>query len=108
LNRKWFIDNFGEDELQNYSIFKATSESPKYYKPYRHFYWEILGIALVNSSFFSIFIINLFTLLKFEAKNYISINWFWFILITIVATKIILYIYKKRGLYEEARLNRKL
>lgn len=107
LNRKWFFDSYGENELQAYSIFEATGETPKYYKPFRHFYWEILGIATVNSAFLSVFIINLVAMFKFQSVYCVLINWAWFALITLIETAIILVIYKKRGDKEEAKLKAK-
>src|SRR5690606_11457834 len=50
-NRKWFNENIANNDIQKYSLFEASYKSPKYYKKYRHFYWEVMGIAIINSSF---------------------------------------------------------
>lgn len=59
-NRKWFNVSVANEELQKYSLFEATYKSPKYYKKYRHFYWEVMGVAIINSSFLALFLVNVF------------------------------------------------
>lgn len=107
LNRKWFFDNYGENELNAYSIFEANEKSPKYYKPFRHFYWEILGIGAINSSFLSLVIINLVVTFNLQSKHYILLNWVWFAIITITITSVNIFIYRWRGNSEENKLEKK-
>ncbi len=107
-NRKWFNTEIANDTLQGYSLFHTSFSSPKYYKKYRHFYWEVMGIATINSSFLALFIINLAGTLKFESPFFIAINWFWFIFLITVSVFSFMKYYKFRGNREEKNLkNRK-
>ncbi|WP_298247934.1 hypothetical protein [uncultured Christiangramia sp.] len=103
-NRKWFNNNVAEGELEKYSLFKTTYRSPKYYKKYRHFYWEIMGVALINSSFFALFLINLLKFLDLKSSHFYLINWFWFLLISVLGVYVLFIHYKKRGDAEEKSL----
>lgn len=104
LNRKWFQDNFDQVELSKYSLFKAGFDSPKYYKKFRHFYWEILGLATIVSIFCSLFTINILKKIGCTSKYYEAINWTAFVILTLIVTILIMGIYKQRGEHEEKRL----
>lgn len=103
-NRKWFIEKFEKEQLQKYSIFETTYKSPKYYKKYRHFYWEVLGIGIINSSFLSLAIINLLRIFQLQSKYYIIINWLFFILISLISTILFMGYYKFKGNHMEKDL----
>ena len=106
-NRKWFSEKVGNNELQKYSMFEASYKSPRYYKKYRHFYWEVLGLSIINSSFISLFLINVFELLKFESKFHNFINWIWYVFISILVIIFFFAYYKKRAEKEEKNLEAK-
>ena len=108
LNRKWFFDNCGKNDLEAYSIFEASEKSPKYYKPFRHFFWEVLGMTAINSSFLSIATINLGRkLLNLKSKDYRIYNWGWFFILFITMTILVIKYYKWRGQKEENELKNK-
>lgn len=46
--RKWFVDNTNTN-IENYFIYKADTQNPPFYRRNRHFYWELLGLAFLNS-----------------------------------------------------------
>lgn len=106
-NRKWFNEKIAAGELQKYSLFEASYKSPKYYKRFRHFYWEILGTALINCSFFAIFLVNIFKSIGLESKCYILLNWTFFCLIVSIFTAIQMKLYKIRASKEESGLELK-
>jgi len=106
-NRKWFSEKVSNNELQKYSMFEASYKSPKYYKKYRHFYWEVLGLSIINSSFVSLFLINVFKLLKIDSKFHNFINWVWYILISILFIILFFVYYKNRAKSEEKNLESK-
>jgi hypothetical protein len=105
LNRKWFIDRFPEDQLREYAYFEATIHSPKFYKPFRHFFWEIAGISAINSLFVALFFIGIFKGVGVTSKHYLVIDWMWLIAIAFAFTTVMIIIYKKRGEAEERGLN---
>lgn len=107
-NRKWFYENVGNNELQKYSMFEATYKSPSYYKRYRHFYWEVLGLSIVNSSFISLFFINIFQLFAISNEYYKIINWVCYICISIVTVVLFFSYYKRRAESEEEKLENKI
>jgi hypothetical protein len=108
-NRKWFSEKSGNKELEKYSMFKASYKSPPYYKKYRHFYWEVLGLSIINSSFISLFFVNVFKLLEIESKYNLFVNWVWYIIISIIVIFLFFKYYKKRAESEEKNLeNRNL
>jgi len=45
--RRWFIDN--SDVSEEYFLFEPNKKMPSYFRRFRHFYWELLGIASLNS-----------------------------------------------------------
>ncbi len=106
-NRKWFSDKVGNNELQKYSMFEVSYKSPKYYKKFRHFYWEVLGLSIINSSFISLFLINIFKLLENKSKYHGFFNCLWYIIISIILVLSFLQYYKKRGECEEEKLESK-
>ena len=106
-NRKWFIDNINEGELKKYSLFEASFRSPKYFRKFRHFYWEILGISIINSSFIGLLIINLFVLLELKSKYYQLVNFSFLLCIIIFFTFLHLKYYKTRSINEELILKNK-
>lgn len=106
-NRKWFNKKIANKKLRKYSLFGASYKSPKYYKRYRHFYWEILGLSITNCSFLALFIINLFKLLECSSTYYKAINWVWFFLIVIISTYLFMLYYKTRAKTEEKKLSQK-
>ncbi len=55
VNRKWFVNNSEDRNIENYMFYKAGHESPPFYKRYRHFYWEAIGLSLINSFLLPIF-----------------------------------------------------
>lgn len=46
--RKWFVDNTNTN-IEKYFIFKADPKYPPFYHRNRHFYWELVGLAFLNS-----------------------------------------------------------
>ena len=70
--RSWFIDN--SELTQDYFLFPPNKKKPPYFRRFRHFYWELLGIALLNSFWGIILIFNQFK----------TIHSFWMILFTIL------------------------
>jgi len=103
-NRKWFNEKITNNELQKYSLFEASYKSPKYYKKYRHFFWEVIGVAIINTSFLALFLINIFKIFKFSSNHYKILNWLWYFIILIVGTGIYIRYYKKRAKSEEEKL----
>lgn len=106
-NRKWFSDKGGISELEKYSMFEASYKSPQYYKKYRHFYWEVLGLLIINSSFISLFLINLFKRLELNCKYYVFVNWLWYIFISLFVIIVFFQYYIKRAESEEKKLEEK-
>lgn len=106
-NRKWFNDKIANNEIGRYSLFETSYKSPKYYKKYRHFYWEVIGLSTINSSFLALFIVNIFKIFTFESTYFKQINWFWFFVILTIGVFLFLNYYKKRGLNEENKLENK-
>jgi hypothetical protein len=106
-NRKWFSEKVGNNEFEKYSMFEASYKSPKYYKRFRHFYWEVLGLSVINSSFIAIFLINLFKLLRLECKYYNFVNWLWYITISVIVIVCFFQYYKTRANREEKKLEEK-
>ncbi|MGE0020477.1 MAG: hypothetical protein AB7S72_12475 [Draconibacterium sp.] len=45
--RSWFIDN--SNLSKDYFLFSPDKKKPPYFRRFRHFYWELLGIATLNS-----------------------------------------------------------
>jgi hypothetical protein len=105
LNRKWFFDNITPNEFIKYSLFTASYKSPKYFKRFRHFYWEILGISIINSSFFALFFINIFKNIGFQSKHAELSNWLFFVIICIIVSALSMGYYKVRGEHEELDLS---
>jgi hypothetical protein len=105
LIRRWFWDKLGHAELSKYSIFKATYESPRYYSKYSHFFWEIFGLASINSVFISTFLINIsIKIFNLSSDHYKTINWIWFILLVFLFSFSSTVIYRKRGEKEEKKI----
>ncbi len=44
--RSWFIDN--SNLTQDYFLFPPDKNKPPYFSRFRHFYWELMGIATLN------------------------------------------------------------
>lgn len=55
--RSWFIDNSSIKE--EYFLFKPDKRKPLYFRRFRHFYWELLGIASLNSFWALMLVYNL-------------------------------------------------
>jgi len=109
LNRKWFLDNSEDTNLSKYFFFKADVKSPEYYKKFRHFYWEAIGLATMNSIILSLLIINGFIrLLKIEAIHALAYNCFYVIAITAVLVYISVRVYKSRGNQETEKLRKRI
>ena len=109
LNRKWFLDNSEDVTLGKYFFFKADVKLPEYYKRFRHFYWEALGIAAMNSIILSLIIINAFIrLFQLKAVHALAFNCFYVVLITVILTYVSLEIYKYRGTQENDKLNKRI
>lgn len=106
-NRKWFNENIANKNLQKYSLFEASYKSPKYYKKYRHFYWEVMGLAIINGSFLALFLINILKLFNFQSRFDGIINWFSFFVIVIISSLILMKYYKKRAENDERKLESK-
>lgn len=105
LNRKWFVENSDYETIEEYLFWKADVTNPPFYKPFRHFYWESLGIAIIASLFLAIIIINcLIHLFTLESKHAGLINWLWVIIITFITTYLLMLYYKKKGNYEENKV----
>lgn len=96
-NRKWFAKSFENNELAKYSLFKTSYKSPKFYKKYRHFYWEVLGIAMINSVFFSLPLISLFKTFNITSKYAQQINLSCFIVLSGLIVLFFMLWYKRRG-----------
>ena len=54
--RCWFIDESGLS--QDYFLFPPDKRKPLYFRRFRHFYWELLGIAILNSFWALVLIYN--------------------------------------------------
>jgi hypothetical protein len=104
LNRKWFVDRFKNLNLSEYLFWKADVSQPKYYRPYRYFYWELLGLATLNAPFLSFFIINLITKFNFRSENYLVLNWLSFFVISAAYIVFMMYLYRKKSNSLEAEL----
>lgn len=105
LNRKWFNDNIADHKISQYSIFKVGTESPKYYKKYRHFYWEALGLAIINSIFLGVFLVNIISSFEFfKHQNSAGFNWIWIMIISLIGTLVFMRYYKKRATEMENNL----
>lgn len=105
LNRKWFFDNLDPNRFAEYSLFEASYKSPKYFKRYRHFYWEVLGLSLINSSFLSLFLINIICKIGVTSKYAELINWSFCVFVCVISTYLIIRYYKYRGEKEENKLD---
>ncbi len=57
--RSWFVDN--SSLSQDYFLFSPDKKKPAYFKRFRHFYWELLGIATLNSFWVLILIYNVWS-----------------------------------------------
>jgi hypothetical protein len=98
LNRKWFLDNSEDKSLGDYLYFKASVANPKFYKKFRHFYWEAAALSTINSLCFSVLIINLFVnTFNFTSNNAIRINFIWLIILTAALIYFHLLYYKLSG-----------
>lgn len=106
-NRKWFSEKVGNNEFEKYSMFEASYKSPQYYKRFRHFYWEVLGLSVINSSFIAIFLINIIKLLGLKCTYYNFINWIWYLIISFVVIICFFQYYKARANNEEKKLEDK-
>jgi len=105
LNRKWFLDNSEDSTLDQYFFFKADVKSPEYYKKYRHFYWEALGIATINSIILSLLIVNAFIrLFHATATHALAFNCLFVVIITCILSYISIKIYKARGTQETNKI----
>lgn len=105
LNRKWFIDNANAPTLYKYMYWEANPEHPKFYKPFRHFFWEVVGLSSINGVFIAISIINIVKIMFTFESDYAEIfNWAYFITILVVATLVMVLTYKRRGKAEEAEM----
>lgn len=87
--RRWFIDN--SEVSEDYFIYKADKTQPAYFKRFRHFYWEILGIAFINSFFGIILLYNALPNTKF----------FYLIIVIVLITFFQMFFYKKRSQNKE-------
>lgn len=83
--RSWFIDNCNLDE--KYFLFKPDKSQPLYFRRFRHFYWELMGIALINSIWALVLSYNLFPKLKVH----------WFVLLSIVMIVLQMLYYRIRA-----------
>lgn len=106
-NRKWFDEVVSNNTLKGYSLFHTSFTSPKYYKKFRHFYWEVMGLGTVNSVFFALFLINLFKKLNFNSNHSHIINWAWLIGVSLVGIIVSLQYYRHRGNTEEEKLHKR-
>ncbi len=99
-NRKWFDQHVMNENLEKYSIFGLSYKTPKYYKKYRHFYWEVLGISLLNSTFIALFLVNSGKNFNWVSSHYEIINWTLFIGVSAVFSCLPIIYYKKRATKE--------
>jgi hypothetical protein len=99
-NRKWFDQHVMNEDLEKYSIFGLSYKTPKYYKKYRHFYWEVLGISLLNSTFIALFLVNSGKNFNWVSSHYEIINWTLFIGVSAVFSCLPIIYYKKRATKE--------
>lgn len=106
-NRKWFNEKIANQELQKYSLFAASYKSPKYYKKYRHFYWEVMGVSIINGSFFALFLINIVQIFEFKSNCFLILNWFWFFVLVLIVTLLFLKYYRKRAQNCETELSQR-
>lgn len=106
-NRKWFTEKVGNNEFEKYSMFEASYKSPPYYKKFRHFYWEILGLSIINSAFIAIFLINIFKSLELKCKYHNFVNWIWYVAISLIIIFCFFQYYKTRAESEEKKLEQK-
>lgn len=105
LNRKWFLENANTPTLYKYMYWEANPEHPKFYKPYRHFFWEVVGLSSINGVFISISGINLVKMMfRFESVYAEVFNWGYFIIVLFLATLVMVLTYKTRGKSEEREM----
>jgi hypothetical protein len=106
LNRKWFVDNARSNPtLYKYMYWEANPEHPKFYKPYRHFFWEVVGLSSINGVFISLSGINLVKMMfVFESEYAEVLNWGYFVILVLVATLLMVLTYKRRGKAEETEM----
>lgn len=106
-NRKWFDEKVMEKDLAKYSIFGLSYKNPKYFKRYRHFYWEVLGISILNSVFVALFLVNLGKKLNLTCSYHEVINWLFFVALTVVLSSLPMTYYKRRAIKQEGELEEK-
>ncbi|MFI8377732.1 hypothetical protein [Leeuwenhoekiella sp. NPDC079379] len=106
-NRKWFNNN-SKGEIQLYSLFETTYKSPKYYKKFRHFYWEVLGMSILNNIFSALFLINFVQKFGLKSKFAETLNWLFLLCIIGIGTLGFLIYYKLRAKKEEENLGKKI
>ena len=106
LNRKWFLDNSEDQKLSEYFYFKADVNSPRFYKRFRHFYWEATGLATINSIFCSFFLINVLKrVFNWQSSNALLINTLLTLGISLATIILHLLYYKVRGNQEEKKVS---
>jgi hypothetical protein len=104
LNRNWFVDNLSTIELKKYLFWAPKVNQPQYYRPFKHFFWELMGLATINSPFLSICVVNLFMRFNFNSKHAKIINWVSFISISVVSVLLMMFIYKIKAEKEEKKV----
>ena len=106
LNRKWFLDNSEDPELSKYFFFKADVKSPLYYKPFRHFYWEALGLSAMNALLLSLFIVNSFIrMFAIESTHALKNNCITIIILAIILAYFSVRMYQWRGISETQKVD---
>lgn len=109
LNRKWFLENSEDKNLSSFLYFKADVSEPKFFKPFRHFYWESTGLAAINSIFCALFIINLVIRTKFfYSQNSVFVNSLLFVFLFFSLIYFHILYYKLRGEKEEKKVQKRL
>ncbi|NTS40784.1 hypothetical protein HRG84_07675 [Flavisolibacter sp. BT320] len=108
LNRKWFLENSEDRNLEQFMYFKAGVSSPPFYKKFRHFYWEAAGLALINSIFISLLLINIFKkCFYFQSQNSDIYNGIYLIVLSTTLAILHLVYYKIRGTREEVKVKKR-
>ncbi|WP_460570912.1 hypothetical protein [Flaviaesturariibacter terrae] len=108
LNRKWFLQNSEDKRIEEFLFWRADVNQPPYYRKYRHFYWEALIIAFINSIFISIAVINIATVI-FSIKSIYAeyFNWSWFGVLSGMTTYFLMKYYKVKALVEENKIHKR-
>jgi len=94
LTRKWFLDQSEDTNLGKYLFFEPRVDSPAYFKWKRHFFWETLGVILIESMLLSLWLTNVLIEWASRLVNSISIKLIIFIFFCVICLLLGMYFYK--------------